>query len=118
MFRMDNLTGQLKRKSYIENASENERSLPKPKLHISHEQLKHDTFLERELNHPGIDVKLTKREREILDFVLAGHTNRQIAQKLFRTERTIEYHRNRMMRKLGAHNPIELVKRAIAMGIV
>ena len=115
---MDSFTGQLKRKSYLENTSENEESLPKPKLHISQEQIQFDNLLESELNHPGIDIILTKREREILDFVLAGHTNRQIAQKLFRTERTIEYHRNRMMRKLGTHNPIELVKRAIAMGIV
>ena len=51
-------------------------------------------------------------------FVLDGKTNKEIAQLLYRTERTIEYHRNRLMRKLGTHNIVELIKRAIEMGIV
>ena len=86
-------------------------SLPKKELNI-------DSALEEQLAGPEFDVTLTKREREILEFVLAGKTNKEIAQELYRTERTVEYHRNRMMRKLGTHNLIELFKRAIAMGIV
>jgi DNA-binding NarL/FixJ family response regulator len=61
---------------------------------------------------------LTKRESEILKLIIAGKTNKKIAQKIYRTERTVEYHRHRLMRKLGAHNAADLVKRAIAMGIV
>lgn len=76
-----------------------------------------DQMLEKKLfNHP-LETVLTKREKEILNFVLAGKTNKEIAQELYRTERTVEYHRNRMMRKLGTHTTVELVKRAIAMGI-
>jgi DNA-binding NarL/FixJ family response regulator len=61
---------------------------------------------------------LTKREAEILKLIVRGNTNKKIAQKLYRAERTVEYHRNRLMRKLGAHNAADLVKRAIAMGVV
>lgn len=61
--------------------------------------------------------QLTKRETEILDFIIAGHTNKQISQKINRTERTIEYHRNRLMHKLGTKTAAELVKKAIALGI-
>jgi DNA-binding NarL/FixJ family response regulator len=81
------------------------------------ENLNLDSVLEEQLAGPEFDVTLTKREREILEFVLAGKTNKEIAQELYRTERTVEYHRNRMMRKLGTHTTVELVKCAIAMGI-
>jgi len=61
---------------------------------------------------------LTKREAEILKLIVAGKTNKKIAQKIYRTERTVEYHRYRLMRKLGAHNAADLVRRAISMGII
>jgi len=61
---------------------------------------------------------LTERETEILKLIVRGNTNKKIAQKLYRAERTVEYHRNRLMRKLGAHNAADLVRRAIAMGVV
>jgi len=77
-----------------------------------------DNILENNLNGWETLITLTKREKEILRYVLDGKTNREIAQRLYRTERTVEYHRNRMMRKLGTHNIVELVKRAIALGIV
>ncbi|MHC4425096.1 MAG: response regulator transcription factor [Planctomycetota bacterium] len=60
---------------------------------------------------------LTKSETRILQSILAGKTNKQIARMLCRSRRTIEYHRNRLMRKLNAHSAAELVKQAIAMGI-
>jgi DNA-binding CsgD family transcriptional regulator len=64
------------------------------------------------------DFGLTKREGEILRLIVEGRTNKQIARQLSRSERTIEYHRNRLMRKMAAHNSAELVKQAIAMGVV
>lgn len=77
-----------------------------------------DKLLENTLfNNIGISKLLTKREIQILQSILAGKTNKQIARALSRSCRTIEYHRNRLMRKLNAHNAAELVKRAFAMGI-
>jgi len=64
------------------------------------------------------EAPLTKRETEILRMVVGGQTNKQIARRLSRSERTIEYHRNRLMRKIAAHNAAELVRRAMVMGIV
>jgi DNA-binding NarL/FixJ family response regulator len=66
----------------------------------------------------GRDIPLTKREGEILRLIVTGRTNKQIAGRLSRSERTIEYHRNRLMRKIGAHNAAQLVKSALAMNLV
>ncbi len=77
-----------------------------------------DKLLENTLvNNIGTSEPLTKREAQILQSILAGKTNKQIARMLSRNRRTIEYHRNRLMRKLNVHNTAELVKRAVAMGI-
>lgn len=60
---------------------------------------------------------LTDREIQILHMIISGRTNKKIAEKLSRSERTVEYHRNHLMGKLGAHSAADLVKKAIAMGI-
>jgi two-component system secretion response regulator SsrB len=54
-------------------------------------------------------VELTKREGEVLQLIVSGRTNKQIAKQLSRSERTVEFHRNRLMRKMSAHNAAELV---------
>ena len=61
---------------------------------------------------------LSRRETEILQMVILGKTNKEIAQQLSRSQRTIEHHRNRLMQKLGVHNTAELVKKVITMGII
>jgi len=76
-----------------------------------------DQILEDTLISGKLADSLTKREAEILKLILAGKTNKKIAQKLFRSERTIEYHRHRLMRKVGARTAADLVKRAITMGL-
>jgi DNA-binding CsgD family transcriptional regulator len=78
-----------------------------------------DKLLEKNLVFDiGNDVPLTKREEEILRLIVSGQTNKQIARQLSRSERTVEYHRNRLMRKVGAHNAAQLVKGALVMGLV
>jgi DNA-binding CsgD family transcriptional regulator len=78
-----------------------------------------DKFLENTLLFDvNNGISLTKREGEILQLIVSGQTNKQIAQFLTRSERTVEFHRNRLMRKLGAHNAAELVKSAMAIGLV
>jgi DNA-binding NarL/FixJ family response regulator len=73
----------------------------------------HDALLEKTLLKTHSSVALTKRETEILDMIIDGLTNRRIAQKLHRTERTVEYHRNHLMHKFEAKTAADLVKRAI-----
>ncbi len=67
---------------------------------------------------PGSPGGLTGRETQILRWVANGKTNKQIAKMLSRSVRTVEYHRNRLMKKLNAHTSAEMVKQAIKMGIL
>lgn len=85
---------------------------------ISAKRPEMDELLENTLLNVKLDGSLTKRETEILKLIVAGNTNKKIAQKIYRTERTVEYHRHQLMRKLGARSAADLVKRAIVMGIV
>ncbi len=64
------------------------------------------------------NVSLTPRETQILRWIVDGKTNKQIGQMLSRSVRTVEYHRNRLMKKLNAHTAAEMVKQAIKMGIL
>jgi DNA-binding NarL/FixJ family response regulator len=68
----------------------------------------------------GIDEQphLTPRETEILRLIISGKTNKEIAQAISRVERTVEYHRDHLMRKLDAHNVSGLFKKAISMGVM
>ncbi len=79
-----------------------------------------DGFLEDTLANNRIEKSklLTKREAEVLQLIVSGRTNKEVARVLSRSERTVEYHRNRLMNKLGAHNAAELVKQAIARGFM
>jgi len=58
-------------------------------------------------------VLLTQREREILRHIAEGHANKQIAQALNLSVRTIETHRLNIKRKLGIEGQAELIKFAV-----
>jgi two-component system response regulator FixJ len=57
---------------------------------------------------------LTYRERQILQYVVHGRTNKEIAVDLGLSYRTVEVHRRHIMEKIGARNTAELVRLAIA----
>lgn len=61
---------------------------------------------------------LTKTEAVILNLILQGRSNKGIAHVLHRSIRTIEDHRNHIMRKLDVDNVVDLVKRATSMGML
>ena len=60
---------------------------------------------------------LTPREREVLTHVVAGKPNKQIAYELGTAERTVKFHRGRMMPKLGVRTVADLVRFAEKAGI-
>jgi len=60
---------------------------------------------------------LSEREREVLALLALGHTNHEIAKKLFISVRTAEAHRAHIMKKLGLQTRAELVRYAIANGL-
>ena len=61
---------------------------------------------------------LTKNETGILKLIIEGKSNREIAQLLHRSIRTVEVHRSRVMQKLGADNLVDLIKTAVTMGLI
>jgi FixJ family two-component response regulator len=66
----------------------------------------------------GRFTTLTHREREVLEHVIAGRLNKQIAASLGTVEKTIKVHRGRMMAKLGVRSVAELVRLADRAGIL
>jgi len=69
-----------------------------------------------DLDDPLVGKPLTRSERIVLCLILEGISNKRIAYILERSERTVEVHRGRIMRKLGVDNVVDLVKKAAAMG--
>jgi two-component system nitrate/nitrite response regulator NarL len=63
-------------------------------------------------------AQLTSREREVLVLIAEGQSNKEIANKLGIGVRTIETHRERIMRRLDIHSVAGLTKYAIANGMV
>ena len=53
---------------------------------------------------------LTRREKQVLKLVIDGLTNKEIAEQLGKSVRTIETHRFKIMKKLNVHNAIEMLK--------
>jgi FixJ family two-component response regulator len=61
---------------------------------------------------------LTPREKQVLEYVVSGWMNKQIAADLGTVEKTIKVHRARVMHKLGARSLPELVQIASTVGVV
>jgi two-component system response regulator NreC len=67
---------------------------------------------------PPVAVQLTPREREVLTYIAEGYTNREIAETLVISIKTVDRHRENIMQKLNLHNRVELVKYAIEKGLI
>jgi len=61
---------------------------------------------------------LTSREREVLHLVAQGHTNAEVAKRLFISQRTVEVHRANMMSKLDLKTQAQLLRYAVKRGIL
>jgi FixJ family two-component response regulator len=68
--------------------------------------------------HRQLLATLTPRERQVFDRVVQGKINKQIAQQLGATERTIKAHRHRVMEKMKVQSLAELVSIAERLGIL
>ncbi|PHN03764.1 response regulator transcription factor [Flavilitoribacter nigricans] len=65
-----------------------------------------------------LDLSLTRRERQIFDLVLLGKSNKEIADELKKSVRTIEAHRYKLMKKLDVKNLAELTQKARSLGLI
>jgi len=61
---------------------------------------------------------LTPRQREVLQLVAEGHSNKEIASRLQVALKTVETHRTELMERLGIHGVAGLVRYAIQVGLV
>ena len=67
---------------------------------------------------PIADFGLTPGERQVLDLVAAGRTNRQIGETLFIGERTVGVHVSNILRKLGVSGRTEAAALAYQLGLL
>lgn len=94
---------------FIEKPLDKEGFLNKVKS-ILHKSPLNDSYIIRK--------PLTKTEAVVLKLISWGKTNKEIANLLQRSMRTIEVHRSYIMRKFGVDNLADLLKRAAVMGLI
>lgn len=63
-------------------------------------------------------IDLSERETDVLRLIALGHTNAEIAEKLYISVRTVETHRAHIQQKLGVSSRAELVRNALSRGLV
>jgi two-component system response regulator FixJ len=64
---------------------------------------------------PVFGQRLTARESDVVAVIAAGNTNKDTARQLGISPRTVELHRYRVVRKLGARNTADLVRIVLTM---
>ena len=73
--------------------------------------------MERKLPEGSKLTRLTIREKQILRMIANGLSRTEIAERLCRSPMTIDNHRKSILKKLGIHDRVELVRYAIAEGL-
>ena len=76
-----------------------------------------DDYLRRLAPVEGQGGALSPREREVLQLVAEGLTTKQVADRLFVSEKTVQTHRQNVMNKLGLHTVTQLTKYAVLEGL-
>jgi DNA-binding NarL/FixJ family response regulator len=67
---------------------------------------------------PAAPAQLSSREREVLDLIATGATNREIANRLFLSPHTVKEHTSAVYRKLSVRNRAEAVRQAQELGLI
>jgi FixJ family two-component response regulator len=83
---------------------------------LAKDQALRSARLERERRAKCL-AALTERERQVLELIVAGRLNKQIAAELGTVEKTIKFHRANLMRKMGVRVVADLVKLAERAGV-
>ncbi|MBI4331937.1 MAG: response regulator transcription factor [Chloroflexi bacterium] len=61
---------------------------------------------------------LSQREKEVLKLIARGHSNREVAEMLFLSVKTVDTYKARLMEKLGLESRVDLVKYALEHGLL
>lgn len=67
---------------------------------------------------PVLNIKFTKREKEVLEFLYDGLSNKEIGDKLFISERTVIGHKSNLLAKTGCKNAIGLISFALKNKVI
>jgi DNA-binding NarL/FixJ family response regulator len=67
---------------------------------------------------PLADRSLTPRERTVLQMIAEGMSNKEMADRLALSGKTVEHHRAQLMEKLNLHSVAQLTRYAIRKGLV
>ncbi len=87
-------------------------------VHLGHERDRRRRELESSISKLRSSFEaLTPREKEVMQFVVSGLMNKQIAGKIGVSEITVKLHRGSAMRKMGAKSIADLVRMAEALGV-
>jgi len=73
-----------------------------------------------EQNQPNATepVRLTKRELEILSLIVEGHSSKKVADLLFVSKRTVDFHLDNIYEKLHVTNRMQALQRASKLGLL
>jgi DNA-binding NarL/FixJ family response regulator len=78
-----------------------------------------DGVVEAALNKDSVALDpLTQRERQVLQLIAEGKTNKEISQVLGMSVKTVDTHRQNLMAKLNIHETASLVRHAIKIGLI
>jgi DNA-binding NarL/FixJ family response regulator len=111
-------------RSYILRSETDERIVRAVEALARHHAFFSDQVSEALLNNfvkqaaSGNNSLLTVREREVVQLIAEGNSNKKIARLLSRSIKTVETHRSASMRKLDVHTTVDLVRYAVRNGLV
>lgn len=69
-------------------------------------------------NNFSENVRLTRRELEVLSLIVEGHSSKEVADLLFISKRTVDFHLDNVYGKLGVTNRMQAWQRATRLGLL
>lgn len=103
--------------SAIENITKGEKYISR-----SVSQILADNYLKKEYNtnksSTGFKIEITKREKEIIQLISEGLSNKEIAQKLLVSVSTVDAHRYNILKKMEVKNTAEMITKAVKMKLI
>jgi two-component system response regulator NreC len=65
-----------------------------------------------------MEFKITPREKEVLELISKGYTNREIAKEIYISEKTVKSHRQKLLIKFKVKNTAQLIRTAIENKVI
>jgi DNA-binding NarL/FixJ family response regulator len=84
-------------------------------------QILADNYINKEYsntNRSGAKIEITKREKEIMELISLGLSNKEIAEKIFVSISTVDAHRYNILKKLEVKNTAEMITKAIKLKLI